>query len=148
VGARPLILEIAAPKNGDSLDAWEKAANQPKATTSELLQFVNVSSIISGPRAAAVLNITPSDSDGWFNLRGLGKDRIAGVQLSGTGIESSLFHVRTRPGQTYKLFRDPHQRTVEENYYPETFTHVAAPSQPVIGQVTDAPTGQPIAGCV
>src|SRR5262249_16788074 len=86
-------------------------------------------------------------SDGRLTIRGLGHGRVARVQLHGPAIESAFFYVRSSAGQTLKIAHNagrPDDGT--ETWYPAEFTHAVGPSQPVIGQITDADSGQPLAG--
>jgi beta-lactamase regulating signal transducer with metallopeptidase domain/protocatechuate 3,4-dioxygenase beta subunit len=145
-GAKLAVHYVWGSKDG-SLAAWEQAAGQPKASGFELQRSLD--HLVNGPRAAALVRVAPSDRDGWLTLEGLGQERLAQVQLTGPGIESAIFKVRGRPGQTLKLNFNPGREELgQDTYYPANFTHVAGPSQPVVGRVTDAKTGQPIAGCV
>jgi beta-lactamase regulating signal transducer with metallopeptidase domain/5-hydroxyisourate hydrolase-like protein (transthyretin family) len=130
-----------------SLDAWETAAQEPQAVDWHLIEKLRALdySYAFAPRPALVPAVR-TDTTGWFTLKGIGRERIADVAVSGAGIETMLLHVRSRRGTVIKLpssyrIRDPRI----DSYYPCEFTHVVGPSVPVEGHVTDAKSKGPLA---
>ena len=144
-GARLDVMEVWQSKD-ETLQAWEQEASRPGAVDD--LRHEGWVHLMNGPRAAVVASMTRPDRDGWIQINGLGKERVAKVQLSGPGIESAVFHVRTRRGNTIRLARDIGRSMGDEIYHPAEFTHAAGPSQPVTGTITAAKTGAPLAGCI
>jgi RNA polymerase sigma factor (sigma-70 family) len=80
---------------------------------------------------------TKSGADGQFQLRGLGRDRIAEIRIEGPSIEYRFLNVILRPGLANGLPPD---------IVGPTFDHLAAPSKPIRGTVREKETGKPIAG--
>ncbi len=94
-----------------------------------------------------IVPLARTDADGRFVLKGIGRERIAEILVSAPGIESSHLWARTRHGEIIKW-----QRVAQfpgagvETFYPSELTFVALPSVPVEGRVTDAKSGQALAG--
>jgi beta-lactamase regulating signal transducer with metallopeptidase domain/protocatechuate 3,4-dioxygenase beta subunit/5-hydroxyisourate hydrolase-like protein (transthyretin family) len=149
-GATISAINISEGKEG-SLDAWEAATQEPQANFYSArmhLKDLAGGNFIDGPQATVVPPVQ-TDADGWFELHGLGRDRIAECIISGPGIESGKVYVRARDGEIIKLARSERGDDLgDDTYYPNGFTHVCGPSQPVVGRVTDRVTGEPMAGIV
>ncbi len=129
----------------NSLDAWEKHAEGPDADFYSLRQRTQIG--INGPQLAAELEAATTAQDGRFEFRGLGRERVVKLLISGPGMETMHVHARTRPGKRIEL---PMQRRGGSGrkivYHGTEFTHVGGPSKPVVGRVTDLETGQPVPG--
>ena len=85
--------------------------------------------------------------DGTFRIEGIGRERVATLQLEGPTIETKRVEVRTRPGETirvpgWKGFGNANLITI----YGANFEHVAGPTRPIEGVVRDQDTGKPLAG--
>ena len=85
--------------------------------------------------------------DGTFRIEGIGRERVATLQLEGPTIETKRVEVRTRPGETirvpgWKGFGNANLVTI----YGANFEHVAGPTRPIEGVVRDQDTGKPLAG--
>jgi hypothetical protein len=99
-----------------------------------------------------------TDKDGRFQIKGVGRERVADLTEAAPAIETKEIHVVTRPGLGDADIRIPEGITTfgggkqrEEQmrlYYPPTFTHTAQPCRVVSGVVRDKATGKPIAGAV
>ncbi len=88
-------------------------------------------------------------SDGRFSLRGIGRERIAGVLIEEPSIRTTIEHVVTRPDQTLRVPDfPPGSITFPMTYYGAQFGHVAEPSRPISGVVRDKDTGKPLVGAV
>lgn len=149
-GATISPITISEGKSG-SLDEWEESTSERGANfysaRRHLTQLVN-GNFVSGPRVTVVPAVR-TDDKGRFTLAGLGKDRMAEVLIGGPGIESTKVFVRSRAGTIISLPRSERGSDLgQETYYPDEFSHVAGPSQPVVGRVVDAKTGEPVAGVV
>ena len=97
---------------------------------------------------------SPSVIAGVLRPKGIGKERIVQLVISGPAIETSIVFARTRDGKTIRV---PHQfgqsqsgpgqyGLRDEVYYANGFDYVAAPSMPVEGQIVDDSTGDPLSG--
>lgn len=152
-GAQVRVHELWLNDSG-SLDAWEQAAMHPKADYYSLRKQVSsriggyeIPSTIQGYSLPSLIPDVRTDRDGRFEIKGLGRERIVELVISGPTIETTLVKARTRRGGVVTV---PNQLSRGmsgwmETYNPCDLTHVATPSVPVIGRVIDKETGRPIA---
>jgi RNA polymerase sigma factor (sigma-70 family) len=98
-----------------------------------------------------------TDAAGRFSLRGLGAERIVAVGLDGAGIARAEPFVVTRRGFDPTPYNDALKRRENEvlrvlnrfaGLFPPDLKFVAAAGKTVEGVVTDADTGNPLAGCI
>lgn len=98
---------------------------------------------------------TKTGADGRFDLKGVGKGRVAVLRFEARGLEAARVHVVNQPGFDPKSVRPvPGERERMGGFardlylhvYASTFTHTARPSHDITGTVTDAVTGKPVAG--
>ena len=143
-GIRVRITEVWQSKQGH-LDSWEKTATEKTADYYSLRN--QAPEHLISTEAPSIINDGLTDGDGRFVLKGIGRDRVVKLVISGPGIELAEFHARTRKGETIVV---PHQWDSspdrKETYFAPGFVHVVSVSVPVIGQVIDVETGKPIAG--
>jgi hypothetical protein len=88
----------------------------------------------------AIPSIYPAvttDRDGRFALKGVGRERIASLRVSGPGIETLSAFAATRDMPTVK---------VDNTYHGAACDLVAGPGLEIIGTVRDQATGKPLAG--
>lgn len=130
-----------------NLDLWEEAAKDEKADFYSLRR--HTTKAINGPQLPFIIPDATTDEKGCFTLRGIGRERIVQLLISGPGIESLEVKTRTREGEKVVV---PHQwRTrgrseMQEVYYGPEFVHVPGPSRPIVGRVTDVDTGKAVSG--
>jgi hypothetical protein len=88
-----------------------------------------------------------TDSEGRFEMRGVGRERIANLVLEGPTIALGRVSVYTRPGKAIHAaaFAD-NLEGYPLHYYGASFEHLAAPTRAIIGVVRDKDTGKPLAG--
>jgi hypothetical protein len=99
----------------------------------------------SEPTAAFIPDAT-TDRDGRFQIAGIGRGRIATLQLDGPTVETTKFDVRTWPGVPIHIPVDTNPRSfARRTVYGATFEHVAGPTRPIEGVVHDRQTGRPLA---
>jgi hypothetical protein len=95
----------------------------------------------------AVSGKATTDAAGRFRLTGIGRNRLARVQLDGPTIVSQFLRILTRPGAaveaTWESPLGPHSVWV---YHGASFRHAAAPTRPIVGVVRDKDTKGPLAG--
>jgi RNA polymerase sigma factor (sigma-70 family) len=78
-------------------------------------------------------------ADGAFRLRGIGRDRVAQLLVTGPGIVHESIYSVTVPAI------DPWPTRAGKTY-PATFDHLSPPSRPIRGTARDADTGETIPG--
>ncbi len=147
-GATVRVLQIMASPQQD-LGPWLEATKDktaPPRNRSTDLEQQYLSRYTIAPSAAAT-----ADAAGRFRLTGVGRDRLAIVQLDGPTIASQYLRIRTRPGEMFEvpwMEADPEYRTPRQmhTYYGSDFRHVAGPTKPVVGVVRDKDTKKPLAG--
>ncbi len=84
-----------------------------------------------------------TDGDGRFSISGLGHDRVARIELAGSGIALADVTIVTRPMESLKvLSADASLEKQPTVYYGSHFQYAAEPSQPIEGVVRDAKTGE------
>ncbi len=87
-----------------------------------------------------------TDGDGEFSFAGVGGNRLALLEVKGPTIAKTTLAVVTREMQPL-VARALHVTPVHNGtFYGREFDFVAGPTQPIVGTVTDAETGQPLAG--
>jgi protocatechuate 3,4-dioxygenase beta subunit len=88
-----------------------------------------------------------SGADGRFQIKGVGRERVAELRIERPTIETSQVRVRTRAGATLLAQEERNYPDgAKLTYYGAVFDHAAAPSQPVEGTVRDKDTRKPLAG--
>jgi RNA polymerase sigma factor (sigma-70 family) len=104
---------------------------------------------LDNPAIAQLFVSASTKADGRFQLKGIGRERIAIVEISGPTIETWRVRVMTRPGERMDRLawkEDVSKRTLA--YYGASFDHVAGPTTPIIGVVRDKDTKKPLAGAI
>jgi RNA polymerase sigma factor (sigma-70 family) len=102
--------------------------------------------------APAFSTQTKTDGDGRFELKSVGKDRVALLRFEAPGIESARVYVVTQKDFDPRVVL-PKPQDARSGFAPDlrlavygaSFTHPARPSHDITGTVTDAVTGKPVA---
>ena len=87
-----------------------------------------------------------TDLDGRFRLEGIGRERVAGLTLSGPTIVTEDVYAMTRSSPAVRPVGWEGLEPGARSYRGARFEHAAAPCQPIVGTVRDVETGRPIAG--
>lgn len=139
-----LIKNVAA---GELSKVWEEWPRSPY----NALQAVKKN--LWSPTLGGLPESVIADADGKFEIQGVGLGRLLGLSFEASGIESAACRVVLDPDFDRKKVTQPSEATMPGGgfqpgpaLYGPTFTHTAKPSQRIIGIVTDARTGKPIAG--
>jgi 5-hydroxyisourate hydrolase-like protein (transthyretin family) len=143
-GVNVRVTRLGAPTAGD-LGPWLEAlqANLQDAGPIET-QFLER---IFFPDAVSPFPSVVTDTEGRFELKGIGRERVAEILLEGPTIARSHISVRTRPGKTIvaNMFAyNPEGSKL--TYHGATFDHAATPTRVIVGTVRDLDTGKPLAG--
>src|SRR5579883_1277428 len=144
-GASVRVIGLRLPKKGD-LTAFAEALKTSK--DGEPVEIDHLTHLDS-PAISRLFPVVSTDADGCFQLKGIGRERIAVVEISGPTIESRQARVLTRPSKRIRL---PERRELPTSgtllYYGASFDHVAGLTTPIVGVVRDKDTKKPIAGAV
>jgi RNA polymerase sigma factor (sigma-70 family) len=143
-GVTVRVLSVRVPTDG-TLDGWLKALEERKELYNLEHEFLP-SSLWPQPDPPLIEPVR-TGADGHFVVRGIGRERVAGLQIEGPAIETVQVEVRTRPGPTIRVpgYRGPGADRLL-TIYGAAFEHVAGPTRPLEGVVRDLDTGRPIAG--
>jgi RNA polymerase sigma factor (sigma-70 family) len=143
-GATVTVLSVRAPSSG-RLGEYLKGLQQRN-------EIINLGSELLTSRMdlqpePPVIPPARTDAEGRFQIAGIGRDRVATLQIEGPTIETRRVMARTRPGATLHVppYKDM-DRSRWVTFYGATFEHVAGPSRPIEGVVRDLDSGQPLAG--
>ena len=132
----------------NSLEPWLNAIENENADWFRARRYVDDAPTVAGAEHFTHLfGQIVTGVDGRFQIRGIGRERLALLQVEGPGIESRRLYVRTRPGPLLHIVfqgRDPHGAS--DDCYGAAFDFVAAPGRAAEGVVRDKDTGQPLAG--
>jgi RNA polymerase sigma factor (sigma-70 family) len=136
--------QLYVPKQGD-LTAWLAAlkTNPEDLWDLERTHFTELRS----PHFDLLIPPVTTGPDGRFQVRGVGRERLAHLRLEGPTIVTQIVNVMTRPGETIHLplsRRYPMGQTI--TYHGAALEVLAAPTKPVVGVVRDRDTGRPLAG--
>jgi RNA polymerase sigma factor (sigma-70 family) len=136
---------LVMPMRTESLLPWLVAQHIQRNDRSVIWQYQGA---VIYPEAAGLEKAVATDAEGRFQLRGIGRERVAELRFEGPTIETRTVSVLTRPAPTFEVqWRSP-DLTLKDVYHGATFDHVAAPTVPIIGTVRDKDTGKPLAGII
>jgi hypothetical protein len=145
VAARVQVVSILwAP--GEDLSPWRQALRAGEAATP--LQY-RMLTWWSSQAVAELFSVATTGFDGRFIVRGIGRERIAGIVIEGPNIRTTHEQVVTAREITRRvpMFAPPNPPW-PVTFYGVPFDHVADPSRPIEGIVRDKDTGKPIGGAI
>ena len=126
------------------LDEWLKALETKKAAYPVEYRTMRSWTADDVP---SLFPTVMTDREGRFTLRGIGRERIASMLVSGPGIETRFEYAATRDMPTVKVPNFPRQNQSHQvTYHGDAFDLVAGPGIDVEGTVRDKDTGKPLAG--
>ncbi len=144
-GAAVTVLEVLTPTTG-SLDGWLKAIEIRKELFSLEHEFLPTGLSISDADPPMIAPVK-TGADGRFVITGIGRERVATLEIQGSTIETVHVQVRTRPGATIRVPGYAGADADElQTIYGATFDHVAGPTRAIEGVVRDIDTKAPLTG--
>jgi RNA polymerase sigma factor (sigma-70 family) len=100
--------------------------------------------------SAESANLGISDKDGRVTLRGLSRDWLYDLYISGPTIVNATAQLAARPQKPAIApgagISPPDRPRPQMPLYGSTFTHVAVPAKPILGVVREKGSGKPLAG--
>lgn len=112
--------------------------------------FPPVAKHLAGSTVATLFPPVKTGKDGRFEIKGVGRERLANLRIEALAIATCGFYAMTRPGDTIRVpgYKRYEPRTDKLTLYGNGFDHIAAPCRPIVGVVRDKDTGKPIPGAV
>lgn len=157
------VLELFKSKKS-AIDAWHDAATRKQGMAIDVDKMMNYRPPLgtADVSANATFNIhnnlrvslatlatATTDAEGKFELRGLGTDRLAILELVGSNLVRGLVNVVTRPLKPVTdIGWGSHLSSGIRTYYGASFDYVISPSAVVEGVVRDVETKRPLAGAL
>ena len=142
-GARIDVIAIDLPKGAD-LAEWSASL---KASTSASEARRDWLVTWDDPSVAELFPAVETRADGRFTLRGIGREHVAELKISGPTIETTWVCAVTRPFDPIRKNEFPGNSSPSFiPYCGPRFDHVAGPTQVVVGLVSDRVTRKPLPG--
>ena len=142
-GVSVSVESISQPARNPSLDEWLKAARDPNGGRSDSdLDWLRG----SYDGFAELLPPVTTDRDGRFEIRGVGRDRIADLLVSGPAVAPDQVSVVTRKVERFTTRWKGVLETHEETYHGADLVVSTTPVPVTTGRVLDEATGQPVPG--
>ncbi len=144
-GARAQVVSISW-LPGEDLSRWREALRSGEPAYPLYHSLLKTWS--NGP-GGELFAATKAGPDGRFTLRGIGRERIAGILIEGPSVRTTIENVVTQRDPTVRC-RDfgPGNLSFTVTYYGAQFNHVAEPSRPITGVVRDKDTSKPLSGAI
>jgi RNA polymerase sigma factor (sigma-70 family) len=145
-GAVVRVHALKAPREG-TLDKWLEAVKSGADGMRDERDHLTMFAHIDLPHCFPPVE---TDREGRFEIKGIGRERVAALIIEAPAVETREVNVVTRPGVKAVSTRRDGDPLGDERlfYYPPKFDHAAAPGRVVSGVVRDKATGKPVAGAV
>jgi RNA polymerase sigma factor (sigma-70 family) len=127
----------------EDLTAWLKAVQEKQALYVDGVSTLLTRQLQAQPKPP-LIPPARTDADGRFRITGIGRERLAELHIEAPTIETARVMARTRPGEVLRF--PPWSNTDDRiTILGSSFVHVAGPTRPIEGTVTDRDTGKPLA---
>ncbi|HEX5443655.1 MAG TPA: carboxypeptidase regulatory-like domain-containing protein [Pirellulales bacterium] len=139
-GVRVSVQEIQSPK-GDDLSAWLEAIKLGEVNWTAARHLEAALPEYQAPNTEQIV----TDAAGRYRVTGIGRERRARLLFTGPRIAYTEVNVVTRRIASVQMVTRPVDKQTEAVYGAD-FDLTASPTQPIVGTVRDADTGQPLPG--
>jgi beta-lactamase regulating signal transducer with metallopeptidase domain/protocatechuate 3,4-dioxygenase beta subunit len=145
-GATVQLHSLVCAQSTEDVDRWlAEAANEPAGGTRPQRRTFPRKSGLAGCEPAAPAPAM-TNRDGRFRLTGLGRDRLADVDITGPSIAFRRFQIVTRPIKRVENKGAEGSPLFDLSFYGADCTLVVEPGRTIEGVVRDADTKTPIPG--
>jgi hypothetical protein len=145
-GARVRIADALYIPKKDDLTTWLAAVKAGQKETDRYnVDWLHLIELYS---TAFDLLIPPATTgrDGRFQIKGIGRERLARLRIEGPTIATQIVTVQTRSDEAIYYQRTDNPKPRIHTYYGVALEILAAPPRSVVGVVRDKDTGKPLAG--
>jgi carboxypeptidase family protein len=145
-GARVRIADALYIPKKDDLTTWLAAVKAGQKETDRYnVDWLHLRELYG---AAFDLLIPPvtTGSDGRFQIKGIGRERLARLRIEGPTIATQIVTVQTRSDEAIYYQQTDNPKPRIHTYYGAALEILAAPPRSVVGVVHDKDTGKPLAG--
>ncbi len=144
-GARVRIADSLSIPKKDDLTTWLAAFKNNPDEDPYQVDWAHLTELHSSAFDLLIPPVT-TGIDGRFQLKGIGRERLARLRIEGPTIATQVITVQTRSQQAIHVQRSASPKPQTHTYYGATLEILAGPSRPVTGIVRDKDTGKPLAG--
>ncbi|HEY7154923.1 MAG TPA: carboxypeptidase-like regulatory domain-containing protein, partial [Gemmataceae bacterium] len=135
---------LSMPKKGDLTD-WLAALKARKENPGTI--DANYLTRLYNPAFDLLFPPVTTGADGRFEMKGIGRERIAHLRIEGPTIATQEVWVMTRASEKVRLpVQKEYPKRQSVTYHGTGFDLLATPSRPVVGVVRDKDTSKPLAG--
>ncbi len=131
-------------ETGD-LAPWLKAQRKPGEKKGRA-DRTNLQSYFS-PAFSKLLPPVKTDTDGRFTFKGIGRERVAELKVTGPTMATTWLQVMTRASEPTHVPGNEGKQALK-TFYGATFEVIVEPSRPIVGTVRDKDTHKPLAGVI
>ncbi len=143
-GATIQVDRIVHPNDHPEFERWLDAiSREPSAKKPEQWTWSFRELVTGMPK---LIDPVQTDADGRFRLNGIGRDRLAILDIGGPSIAFERIQVITRKMRRVDGGTATRSPAIDRGYYGADCTIVAQPGQPIEGVIREAKTGVPIPG--
>ncbi len=143
------VVSLWAAEGQAAVDKWLKALESgPVDGDRPRSHYFPISQECPGIEAPVAAARATTDADGRFRLSGLGRDRMAILDITGPAIAMRRVQVVTRKMANVQGRHLDEPGLKDPTYYGASPTIVAEPGRPIEGVVADADTKAPIPGAI
>jgi protocatechuate 3,4-dioxygenase beta subunit len=145
-GARVRIADALYISKKDDLTAWLAAVKAGQKETDRYnVDWLHLIQLYSLAFDSLIPPVT-TGSDGRFQIKGIGRERLAHLRIEGPTIATQIVTVQTRSEEAIHYQRTDNPKPRIHAYYGTAMELLAGPSRSVMGVVRDKDTSKPLAG--
>jgi RNA polymerase sigma factor (sigma-70 family) len=144
-GARVRIADSLSIPKKDDLTTWLAAFKNNPDEDPYQVDWTHLTELHSSAFDLLIPPVT-TGIDGRFQIKGIGRERLARLRIEGPTIATQVITVQTRSQEAIHVQRSASPKPQTHTYYGARLEILAGPTRPVVGVVRDKDTGKPLAG--